>query len=115
MRNVIRAVVSRSPLRRTVDRVEIAAGVVAFVLTALAVPLAVFAGGAVHRHDLATAARSAGDRAIVVAAGFLVTELLLLGALAYAAKRRFDAIRSAAWEREWQLIEPLWTDRLPEV
>jgi hypothetical protein len=53
-------------------------------------------------------------RQIISAAACLAMELMVLATLAYAAHRRFVAVRYAAWDREWRLIEPLWTDRLPE-
>lgn len=54
----VRSGLRRNPLRRRVDRVEVFARIVAFVLLCVAVPVALSAGAAVHRADVA---RSAHD------------------------------------------------------
>ncbi len=54
----VRSGLRRNPLRRRVDRVEVFARIVAFVLLCAAVPVALAAGAAVHR---AAVERSAQD------------------------------------------------------
>lgn len=192
MRTVLLATLAmgrRSPLRRSVDRVQIAVHVATVALAGLAVPLAVMIGGTVHRHDLAAAARSVGAqqvtailrdgvpaqptlggmpstasasatwrtrgrthtgavqvmppaaagtrvtvwvdadgdttsapmstgylryREILVTGTSLVLGLFVVAVFAFGVRYKLNALRSAAWERGWRIVEPLWTSRLPD-
>jgi hypothetical protein len=51
-------------------------------------------------------------RQAAAAAVTLVIVLALVAGLLYAAHRRLDTVRHAAWARGWRQVGPLWTERV---
>ena len=72
------------------------------------------AGTPVRDGDVGGARPSRGDAlfsAVVAAAAVALVGAVLLGGTWFGARSAVAARNHAAWEREWRLVEPLWSGR----